>query len=129
MTTEIKKALLPRIVADRIDDLRGHYGKSNEYIAELWMRTGGGVPAATTDLRQVSFDTLMTALLVGYEREKTPEETIAEIYHNLTESAREARGMYNGDPTRYTMAALTLKRVIGLLDVVIPGVNDTEVNA
>jgi hypothetical protein len=71
----------------------------------------------------------MTALLVGYEREKTPEETIAEIYHNLTESAREARGMYNGDPTRYTMAALTLKRVIGLLDVVIPGVNDTEVNA
>jgi hypothetical protein len=37
--------------------------------------------------------------------------------------------MYNGDPTRYTMAALTLKRVIGLLDVVIPGVNDTEVNA
>jgi hypothetical protein len=74
MTTEIKKALLPPNVADRIDDLRGYLDKSNEYIAELWMRTGGGVPAATTDLQQVSFDTLMVALIVGYERELTDEE-------------------------------------------------------
>lgn len=74
MTTEIKKAPLPRNVADRIEELRISLGKSNEYIAELWMRTGGGVPGATEDLRQVSLDTLMMALLVGYDREMTEEE-------------------------------------------------------
>lgn len=74
MTTEIKKAILPRIVADRIEELRGCFERNNEYIADLWMRTGGGVPAATNDLRQVTFDTLMVALVVGYDREMTEEE-------------------------------------------------------
>lgn len=74
MTTQIKKALLPRNVADRIEDLREGFSRSNEYIAELWMRTGGGVPSASKDLRLVTFDTLMVALFIGYEREMTEEE-------------------------------------------------------
>ncbi|ETT40912.1 hypothetical protein C162_26680 [Paenibacillus sp. FSL R7-269] len=128
MTTEIKKALLPRIVADRIEELRGSLGKSNEFIAELWMRTGGGVPMATSELRQVTFDTLMVALIVGYDREMTEEEkrelAHTEIYQELVHG-----------PLRYRTTAEQEAYADGILYAVntlgieISGINNGEVGA
>lgn len=126
------KVTIPREVAEEIEHLRSGvgYGKTrdNAQICEIALRTGGGIHPATHILRKIPFDTLLSALVNGYGRELTAEETIADIYRKLTESANMERGIYNGDSSRYTMAALAIERTLGLLGVIIPGVNDTEVN-
>lgn len=127
MTTEIKKALLPRIVADRIEELREGFSRSNEYIAELWMRTGGGVPAATTDLRQVSFDTLIVALLVGYDREMTEEERREEALRELKrvyENSRRPKYYDSDTHDLHAGIARGIELALNALAIKVEGVNE-----
>ena len=126
-----EKVIIPREVADAIERLRlKQYTNAN--LALLAFRDDPSVGRWTDDAQairdyaQENGDDFLRALLDGYKRELTAEESIADIYRNLTEFARMERGLYNGDPARYTVAAQTLKRVLGLLGIEIPGVNAPE---
>lgn len=133
MTNEIKPVVIPREVADAIESFRST-SVGNRRIIEL-AQDGGISPNANVLHAWASagnFDTLLTALVNGYEREKTPEETVAEMYRQIRYAEKTANGIYNGDSARYTLAAVTIERVLTALGIEIPGVNipeQTEVSA
>jgi hypothetical protein len=121
----IEPVTIPREVADRIESLRSSE-RSNEYICELATRTGGAVPVATRDLHKISFDTLPTALVVGYERELTEEEKRKQAYSAVRAQYRKADDGWDDWDSGCTWA---IEFVLNTLGIVIPGVNDTEVSA
>ncbi|NGM81269.1 DUF1642 domain-containing protein [Paenibacillus sp. 7124] len=129
MANEIKPVVIPREVAQAIEVMRSEFATtcaySNEDIARVYTDSRYSDSLAKS-IRKLPFDTLMRALLDGYERERTPEETVAEIYRKLSASADQERRAYNGEPTQYLMAALAVKRVLDVLGIVIPGVNVPE---
>ncbi|MEK5178455.1 hypothetical protein [Paenibacillus odorifer] len=120
MSTEIKKALLPQDVADTLVELRGRYEMSNEAVAGIWMQTGGGVSIATRTLRKISFDTLMVALFIGYDREMTEEER----RHDAIRREWKRRNAYRYDSYYNDGYADGIEFVLGEM-----GVEITEVNA
>ncbi|WP_342439272.1 hypothetical protein NSS79_10365 [Paenibacillus sp. FSL L8-0436] len=81
MTTEIKPVTIPREVADAIETLRRDSASDpafdNEGIAHAYV-TESYVGPIALNLRKIPFDTLMRALLDGYERELTEEEKRAQ---------------------------------------------------
>ncbi|MFD1270626.1 hypothetical protein ACFQ3Y_24760 [Paenibacillus motobuensis] len=64
---------IPAEVADTIERLRNNE-RDNAYITELALRTGGGIPLDSQVLRTIPFDTLLAALVNGYERDGSEEE-------------------------------------------------------
>lgn len=126
MTTQIKQVTIPREVADAIENLRkGDVTSafSNSDIAYKYADTSDrGVTA--TAIRKIPFDTLMRALLDGYERELTEEEarekSYADIRFMYDYHENEAFEDYSGgycDGVEYTLSTL---------GIVIPGINDAE---
>ncbi|MEC0369996.1 hypothetical protein [Paenibacillus chibensis] len=83
--SDVKKGLTPTVpvipaeVADVIERLRAE-GYDNSGIVALESRTGGGLHSDPITLRTILFDTLLAALVNGYEREKTPEDKIRAVY-------------------------------------------------
>lgn len=67
----MNKPTIPNEVADVIESLREKQGYSNASIVDLALLTGGEL---TKRLQAIPFDTLMAALVNGYEREMTDEE-------------------------------------------------------
>lgn len=86
-----EKVTLPSSAANAIRSLR-ILGKTNEEIAELWMRTGGGVPAIVGELREVSFDTLAAALVNGFETD------VYAYLRRVHEEHRNGVGKYDTGP-------------------------------
>ncbi|MGG1641814.1 hypothetical protein ACIFQM_11070 [Paenibacillus sp. NRS-1782] len=98
--SNVNKPVIPAEVADAIkglrDPSRGHIF-SNAEITTLALKTGGALHKDTITLRKISFDTLLAALVNGYEREMTEEQareqTYAEIAHTH-QRHREGIGRY-----------------------------------
>ncbi|WP_419884883.1 hypothetical protein [Paenibacillus sp. B-A-8] len=122
-----KPVTIPREVADAIEYLRTDEGDgvtySNERIALIYADTtySGGT---TTILRKIPFDTLMRALLDGYERELTEEEKREQAYASILASyvhhedeAHEDYSCGYCDGVEETLEALGVK---------VPGVNAPE---
>jgi 3-deoxy-D-arabino-heptulosonate 7-phosphate (DAHP) synthase class II len=90
--TTIKPVIIPREAADRIEGLRSS-ALSNERIVDVYVSEGRGTPPSTRGIRSISFDTLLTALVVGYERELTEEEAREKAYAEIAETyERHANG-------------------------------------
>lgn len=82
--TTIKPVTIPREAADRIEGLRSS-ALSNERIVDVYVSEGRGTPPSTRGIRSISFDTLLSALVNGYERELTEEEARELAYEELRE--------------------------------------------
>ena len=133
---EVKPVTIPREVADAIETLRdpetGH-AFSNAEIVSVALKTGGGLHRDTVALQKIPFDTLLTALVNGYERELTEEEArekaLSDIRANYTwydAAASEESRMFNGDPTRHMLAMYAIRDTLNTLGIDIPGVNIPE---
>lgn len=120
--SDVKRPVIPAEVADTIENLRGR-GKDNSDIVYAAMRTGGGLSVYTVSLQKIPFDTLLAALVNGYEREKTPEESVADMYANLKQSEQMHLTFYGGRPEGYTLAARCVKSTLDTLGIKIEGVN------
>lgn len=75
--SNVSKPVIPAEVADVIEKLRdpsGGFSYSNAEVVDVATRTGGGVNQYTITLQKIPFDTLLAALVNGYERELTEEE-------------------------------------------------------
>lgn len=119
-----KKVTLPREVAEAIEGLR-RLGKDNRWIIEA----ANGVTTGTHSLKirsfayedSENFDTLLDALVNGYEIEKTPEEKVREYYDDLYVIAS------NYDPGRRQYEAEckldAVKETLDLLGIQIEGIN------
>lgn len=121
------KVTIPHDVADAIETLRRDSASDpafdNEGIAHVYV-TESYVGPIALNLRKIPFDTLMRALLDGYERELTEEEkreqACASISFIYAHHENEAHEEYSGgfcDGIEYAIDAL---------GIVIPGVNAPE---
>jgi hypothetical protein len=137
MTDKVARVTLPREVAEALDSLR-EKGYSNftilsyvineKYIAHL--------PEITTIVKayerdDFSFDTLLNALVNGYEIEKSPEELEAERKEKVRELYDKALENYAALPASpesayYDGLTQGILKTLETLDIKIPGVNTDE---
>jgi hypothetical protein len=118
----IKPVTIPHEVADAIEILRSA-GRDNESLIYEVINPTRGYNDTLTHLRSIPFDTLMRALLDGYERELTEEEAREQAYAYLRmmyachyDEACEAYSDGYCDGVEYTL---------NTLGIVIPGINNT----
>lgn len=115
------KAKLPKKVAESIETLRSHdYKVSNHDILFIFAESYNNGYPDLVKFAQNHFDTLLQALVNGYEIEETPESKVKSYYdvlakrvnhHEIDESRAERRGM---------------KFVLNAFNIKIEGVNDHE---
>ncbi|WP_449600357.1 hypothetical protein [Paenibacillus sp. Marseille-Q9583] len=126
MTTQINPVTIPREVADAIKDLRGGYDTSVYSNADIAYKYSDVQDRGRTAsaIRKIPFDTLMRALLDGYERELTEEEAREKAYEGIrfiyAHHENEAHEDYSGgfcDGIEY---------VLNTLGIELPGVNIPE---
>lgn len=84
--TKINVPIIPSDVADAIEEMMRLYGDTQDVIGFV---LAYGVKSKLLDvLRSIPFDTLLAALVNGYERGKTPEQLAEEERAARHESLR-----------------------------------------
>ena len=118
----MNKPTIPNEVADVIEALRGVQLYSDEEIISIIMLSGG---TFVKTLRSIPFDTLMAALVNGYDREITEEERFhREIRVKYVEKRSTARLMGHAWHSRETSAyADGIVFTLNTLGIKIEGVN------
>ncbi|MEK5178456.1 hypothetical protein [Paenibacillus odorifer] len=132
MKTSEAKVTIPREAADRIEGLRSS-ALSNERIVDVYVSEGRGTPPSTRGIRSISFDTLLSALVNGYERELTEEEareqafdSIRSYYAWLGERERCEGIRVNGNPFEFKRAQTAIRLTLNVLGTEISGINDAK---
>lgn len=113
------KAQIRKDQADAIEAFLQHNSKRE--LLDVVVR-GGGFSGTWYPMNNMPFDELATALYVGYEIKKTPEQLVREYYEELTEDYMES--------TRHSIAEITaaakrtaVRSTLKKLDIKIEGVN------
>nr|WP_154895200.1 hypothetical protein [Paenibacillus xylanexedens] len=123
-----ERPAIPAEVADVIEGLRdpesGHVFSNAEITAQA-LNTGGTMHIDTVTLRKIPFDTLLAALVNGYEREKTPEETVRDMYEGFKEREGWLPERYGHDYGAGT-ARRAIEVTLNTLGIKIKGVNANE---
>jgi hypothetical protein len=122
-----EKVPLPKEVAEAIGSVKEFYTNA-EIIGTIvtdrgCTAYGSQIPTLIEYSRKAegNLDALMSALVNGYEIEKTPEEKVCEFFDYLETQYRE--NLLNRDASKYHLAIVTLKRVLNDLGIKIAGVN------
>lgn len=120
------KVTIPANVADTIEYYRS-WGVSNSAIIHDVM-DGDNTEAYVETLRSIPFDTLLSALVNGYDREMTAEELIhARIRETYDDKMQCARTAYNfHESCLYWRFTDGMKYVLNELGVIIDGVNNVK---
>lgn len=123
--TQGKRVFIPHNVADAIEKLRTGTGVQydNARIVAVTQNENfnGETPVA---LRTIPFDTLLAALVNGYEREKTAEEIAEEERQSCYASVRDYYNIFEGvNPIAYEARRYAIKGTLNLLGISIEGVN------
>ena len=120
------KVTIPDAVADEIETYRSAGVSNSAIISDVL--DGNNTESYVETLRSIPFDTLLSALVNGYEREKTEEEIthgrIKETYHQRMLSAK-----YSGhahESMRHTSFIDGMKYILNELGVIIDGVNNVK---
>lgn len=128
--SEVKPVTIPHEVADTIETLRRDSASNpafdNEGIAHAYV-TETYVGPIALNLRKIPFDTLMRALLDGYERELTEEEAREQAYGSLRQMyARHYDDAFEDYSEGFCEGVVT---ALTTLDILIPGINEVINNA
>jgi hypothetical protein len=118
MTNTNGKVTVSREVAESIEKARQHH--DNEWFVDGYY---SGAVSAYPGLFGLPLDTLIRALYVGYEVEKTPEEKVFEYLANLD---RESESYFNHSQTQdqYKAQANAVRCVLELLNITLPEVDE-----
>lgn len=82
--SDVNKPVIPAVVADALDQAKAER-MSNEFIIDVRNEEyPEGTRVSGAALRLIPFNTLLAALVNGYERELTEEEKIREVYEGET---------------------------------------------
>ncbi|MCG7383340.1 hypothetical protein [Paenibacillus sp. ACRRY] len=121
--SNVNKPVIPVEVADAIEILReDEVPHSNENIL-LLRATGGKAECrvrAAEALRLIPFDTLLAALVNGYERELTGEERLAKAYRNIRDEYQVC--LFDGSSEEISFAN-GMRYALDTLSIKIEGVN------
>jgi Protein of unknown function (DUF1642) len=119
----IGKVVLPREVAEAIESLRKNQFDNRAIINRIYKATA---PPALQLYAIENFDTLLNALVNGYEIEKSPEEKVREYYEEIHEKHGKsfAEVPYGGKPPHYFSGVKDgIKTTLDILEIKIEGVN------
>jgi hypothetical protein len=116
---KVARVTLPREVAEAIEEAKEQY-ESNTAIFD---DARSGILETLYYHFEYNFDELMSALVNGYEIEKSPEDKVREYYEGLIETKQD---LSNDDYTRELAAyeASGVSKTLNLLGIKIEGVND-----
>lgn len=117
----MNKPTIPNEVADVIEYLRSDKKWSNEQIIECRSMKLYDIEA-TRILREIPFDTLMSALVNGYERELTEEQRAHADIRREYERHIHGRGKYETESKDFAYADGMMYAVV-TLGIQIEGVN------
>jgi deoxyadenosine/deoxycytidine kinase len=116
------KVTLPREVAEAIEDLRKDHYDNRALIDEIYE---GATRPVLQAYAEANFDTLLNALVNGYEIEKSPEDKVREYFKQLSECW--FRLFKEGDTNNLGVGYLhrmeAVMHTLNLLGIEIPGVN------
>jgi hypothetical protein len=117
-----EKVLLPREVAEAIENVRKRLGLSDEVI--LYKTYINGWEAEWTEVLNANGDgnkafLIAKALVNGYEIEETPEEKLRQYYSNVNEEFNELLG---SDSRLYGVLE-GIENTLDILGIEIPGIN------
>jgi hypothetical protein len=123
MSDKVARVTLPREVAEAIEDLRNK-GWRNTYLMRIPFTSS--VSGTSSDIiRQYAVDNLetyMSALVNGYEIEKSPEDKVREYYEEMREVFKSTiDGSYDEEYLRGIMHGVV--KTLNLLGIKVPGVN------
>lgn len=116
--SSVNKPVIPAEVADAIEKARSHQW-DNERIAYFVVNpdpTATGIAA----LRSIPFDTLLAALVNGYERELPEEERLAKAYQNIRDEYQVC--LFDGSSEEISFAN-GMRYALDTLSIKIEGVN------
>ncbi|WP_339306818.1 hypothetical protein [Paenibacillus sp. FSL R5-0519] len=119
--SNVNRPVIPAEVADIIEEMRKIPYCNNRDITNAY----DGDPGRREKLRAISFDTLLAALVNGYERELSEEEKRAVKQRDLAQDYsryRDGEGHYEEYVQDYAFAD-GIKHAINMLGVKIEGVN------
>jgi len=121
----MNKVTLPKEVAEAIEGLR-RLGKSNcDIISSVIGRIYGKNSKVVRDYAECSndnFEDILSALVNGYEIERTPEEKLREYYEGLksSEDSLEIAG-YSG--SQFRQGWQSVENTLDILGITIEGIN------
>lgn len=122
--SEFVRPTIPVETADAIEAAR-RAGVNNATIIDVRNEDFIVEGVDRRSLQIIPFDTLLAALVNGYERERAPEEYVRDLYRGLKEEAEFARTTLGTD---YGMSADRARRVmectLNALGIKIEGVNE-----
>lgn len=120
----MNKVKLPKEVAEAVERKRG---EKTEHGMPPWTMKDyadaymNGIGATQVSLRKVPFETLMSALVNGYEVEETPEDKVRE-YYNVTKD-RSVREPVLSIRECFDFELLGITTTLAKLGIQIEGVN------
>jgi hypothetical protein len=118
MTDKVARVTLPREVAEAIEDLRKDHYDNRALIDEIYE---GAARPVLQAYAETNFDTLLNALVNGYEIEKSPEDKVREYYET---SVSLRSNMIEALDRQYQSGVIHgILKTLDLLDIKIPGVN------
>lgn len=133
MTATIKPVTIPREVADAIEwfraDMEGSVAYTNQDVVTVALREPYPLNHREAALRKVPFDTLLSALVNGYERELTEEEKREQAYAEIKRqyvSARSTTYYISDTDGLYSGILRGIEITLDTLRIVIPGINDEK---
>jgi Protein of unknown function (DUF1642) len=119
MTDKVTRVTLPREVAEAIEDLRKDHYDNRALIDEIYE---GAARPVLQAYAEANFDTLLNALVNGYEIEKSPEDKVREYYEEIREVFKSTiDGSYDEEYLRGIMHGVV--KTLNLLGIKVPGVN------
>lgn len=112
----MEKVTVSKEVAEAIEDVRQYYSKA-EIIANIYNGRQGAIygtnmPTLIEYAKHNGIETLMRALVIGYQVEQTPEERVREFYES-----------FNAEIMEHVYARTAIRSTLALLGITIEGIN------
>jgi hypothetical protein len=109
-----EKVKLPKKVAENIEFIKNFAKWTDREIIAAKAKEDKPFNGAYEGLNECDFDTLISALINGYEVEKTPEDKVHEFFEAFTNDT---------DDTFDAGVAYGISRTLNMLGIQIEGVN------
>lgn len=119
--SEIKRPVITKEQADSIAAFLEVGTKEEQLTAKVHCCHFGD---EYSGINTIDIMTLASALINGYEVEKTPEEKVREYYEKLCDGYD--RAQFHEDKGKYLLMKRSVRRTLDALGVQIAGINDEE---
>lgn len=118
MKIESELITISKEVAHALEIVKKEQNNNFQTIVEYHMDKFPEWSSELTPLNALSLDSMIRALYIGYEVEKTPEEKVKELYNNYGPNSRDEQ--YYADER----VQMGIRQTLNVLGMKVEGIND-----